>query len=73
MIRIATATMAAALAFAGCVVIDEESPMHTGAPPEMAIYALQSREQIRELLHAYGRTLDARDFAGFAELRAGRL
>lgn len=69
-IRDLAAALLAPLALAGCVVIDEESPMHTGAPPEMAIYALQSREQIRELLHAYGRTLDARDFAGFAELWA---
>lgn len=32
--------------------------------------ALESREAIRELLVAYGRTLDARDFDGFARLFA---
>lgn len=32
--------------------------------------ALESREAIHELLIAYGRTLDARDFAGFARLFA---
>lgn len=32
--------------------------------------ALESREAIRALLIAYGRTLDARDFAGFARLFA---
>jgi uncharacterized protein (TIGR02246 family) len=67
----AFALIAAALAagLSGCVVIDE-----TSAPPsvprERELGALQAREEIRELLHAYGRTLDARDFEGFAALWA---
>ncbi|GEM_PF-1878817 len=43
------------------------------APDPLAILqeevaALRAREDIRELLHAYGRTLDTRNFAAFADL-----
>lgn len=34
------------------------------------VHALRAREDIRELLHAYGRTIDARDFAAFGALWA---
>jgi uncharacterized protein (TIGR02246 family) len=34
------------------------------------VAALEAREQIRELFTAYGRTLDNRDFRGFAQLFA---
>lgn len=36
--------------------------------PEARLMQLESREQIRELLVAYGATLDARDFTAFANL-----
>lgn len=37
---------------------------------EARLQALEDREAIRELLNAYGATLDARDFAGFQALFA---
>jgi len=38
--------------------------------PAARLMQLESREQIRELLVAYGATLDARDFEGFGQLFA---
>jgi uncharacterized protein (TIGR02246 family) len=37
---------------------------------EARIAALEAREEIRELIHTYGSSLDARDFRTFAELFA---
>ncbi len=42
----------------------------TQADVNQKVAALEDREAIRQLLIDYGRTLDARDFAGFAELFA---
>ena len=46
-----------------------------GAQPlqelQARVQALESREEIRILMHDYGRLLDARDFDGFAQLFAG--
>ncbi len=36
------------------------------------VQALEGREEIRILMHDYGRLLDERDFDGFAQLFAGR-
>jgi uncharacterized protein (TIGR02246 family) len=41
-----------------------------GSDVNQKLSALEDREAIRQLLIDYGRTLDARDFAGFAELFA---
>jgi uncharacterized protein (TIGR02246 family) len=68
-IRIAAAALLALPALVACVSISESA-----APADRTLRAelaeLRAREEIRELLHAYGRTLDARDFAGFAALWA---
>lgn len=59
----------AALALPGCVSIEE-----TRTGPDGAVLAelatLRAKDEIRTLIVDYGRTLDARDFDGFAALWA---
>ena len=64
-----------AIAFAGFLLIlggaahAQDAPSReTVTAMQAEIAALRAREDIRELLHAYGRTLDARDFDAFAQL-----
>jgi ketosteroid isomerase-like protein len=71
-LRTAVAALLGAATLSGCVVIDEGgAPRAQGsAGLEAELVELRARDAIRELIHAYGRTLDARDFDGFAELWA---
>jgi uncharacterized protein (TIGR02246 family) len=68
-IGLASAAALAVLSPSGCVAITENGAGTSGAVlGELA--ALQAREEIRQLIVDYGRTLDARDFDGFGQLWA---
>lgn len=60
--------LALAAVLSACVAISETDVSDPAVAAELQ--SLRAREDIRELIHAYGATLDARDFAGFATLWA---
>lgn len=68
-LRTSSAAALAVLLLAGCVSIEE-----TRTGPDAAVLAelqtLRAKDEIRTLIVDYGRTLDARDFDGFAALWA---
>lgn len=67
---IALSTLAlAVLAVCALTVVSAQSPRATGSLAAR-VQALEDREAIRSLWAEYGRTLDARDFASFAQLFA---
>ncbi len=70
-----SAIIPAALALAAILAQPGPAAAQTGetadiAAMQAALHDLAARESIRELLHAYGRTIDARDFEAFAALWA---
>lgn len=58
------------LALAGCQPAPSADMAQELAVLQTQVAELRAREDIRELFTAYGRTLDSRDFAGFAALYA---
>lgn len=62
--------LAAAPALAQDTVNGQITDAATPDPAMEELRALRAEGDIRELLHAYGRTIDARDFDAFAELWA---
>jgi uncharacterized protein (TIGR02246 family) len=59
-----------ALIVVGTVLLIKAQPGNSAARNSMEarLQALEDREEIRQLMIGYGRTLDQRDFAGFAKL-----
>ena len=64
-----TASVVTLLATVGFTVLAAQGPRR-GADLSARVQALEDREAIRTLWAEYGRTLDARDFAAFAQLFA---
>ena len=64
------AMLALGLTTGACVYIEDTGPPARTLSPTAELRELRAKDEIRELIHAYGRTLDARDFAGFAALWA---
>jgi uncharacterized protein (TIGR02246 family) len=62
--------VAIALAAFGAVLQAQNVPSAKKESIEARLRALEDREEIRQLMIYYGRTLDQRDFAGFAKLFA---